>query len=351
MKLSQAILISLTLLICFSPTLSLAMQVADINDIEQGNTLVERLKNKNIKLFVSINDRAGLKNNIKLSKKISKFFKSNNFIGILCWLSFFVDIGFIMAYSSGDVSNFIGITYIVCFSINMLLCFFIALYRSYKLRNCIESIYQNNLDNVKYYLSQWYCMPDNIAKFGNHALYECFDNGNQELMIITLLKHKDFDYFNASNYITIALCKNYSEEVIELLFDKGGKFILEDFCQIIKKASLEKTKFLVDLGIDVNSKDENGTPAIITAVLNEKLEVIDLLLSRFVDIWVKDAQGKTVMDYLNDPEIENPQIIREKLQQFALQFRQRIADQVYQSLEQFSNFGHDESNMISEYLV
>ena len=114
------------------------------------------------------------------------------------------------------------------------------------------------------------------------------------------------------------------------------------------------------MGIDVNTKNRSGTPAIITAILydeyyrdilsdynqvdasiaprfaallNKKLEVIDLLLSKNVDLNIQDETGKTAIDYLNEkPEIVFSQEIKEKFKQF----RKRIAEQIYNHLEKFN---------------
>ena len=42
-----------------------------------------------------------------------------------------------------------------------------------------------------------------------------------------IINHKDYVNFDANKYITDALNEHYPHDIIELLFDKGGKFILE----------------------------------------------------------------------------------------------------------------------------
>ena len=74
MKLSQAILISLTLLICFSPILSMELSLL-INQHE--NDLVQRLKDKHTEFFTNPNDHE-----IEFSYDIKKDFKQNK-LGII----------------------------------------------------------------------------------------------------------------------------------------------------------------------------------------------------------------------------------------------------------------------------
>ena len=58
---------------------------------------------------------------------------------------------------------------------------------------------------------------------GKNALDSAIENYNLR-MIKIILKHKDFIYFDASKYITLALTYDCNlDDLIETLFDKGGK--------------------------------------------------------------------------------------------------------------------------------
>ena len=105
------------------------------------------------------------------------------------------------------------------------------------------------------------------------------------------------------------------------------------------------------MGIDVNTKGSYDIPAIIIAVLHEKIEVIDLLLSKNVDLEAEDQHGRIAIDYFNDfQNVQKVKKIKEKYKEKFKKFRQRIAQQIYNDLEEFK-FPQDHADLISEYLV
>ena len=341
MKLSQAILISLTLLICFSPTLSLAMEhVIDINDqAAQRDALVVRLKSKNIKLFRSINDP--IKYNCSdLCKKIFKC--------CCCVICQFKNVFFCITCCCATSKNFIFRVGCYCVILSWLLIFFLlndkvgqvillSFFTGMFVLLCAHCCVHCCVDD---YTIDVDCNP--IEYEDDHFLVDihCNDISNIRYML------KDIDHFKAINFLQYAIKYELPDDIIEILFDKGGRFNQETFGEVIKKCSFAMVKLLVDLGIDVNVKDGYGTPTIITAMLNKKLKVINLLLSKNVDLNIENAQGKTAIDYLNNLPEADKQIIKEKFKKF----RQRIAQQIYNDLEKFK-FPQDHADLISEYLV
>lgn len=347
MKLSQAILISLSILICFSPTISLAMeQVIDINDeFVDIQALVLRLKNNRTNFFKSINDPVAKyncqKRLKKLSKKLQDFFKIQHkrlFIMLLIILFNFIPTILNVPYKFLSLPNFLIaqiITSVYLMGLGFLACF------STWARSTTNNLYYDGLNYSL--LSKWDCVHD----FNHGQFLESVFVNNRYDFVRFFLKHPNFVDFDIDKYTLQAIIRNFPSDIIELLFDKGAMFNKEDFNKVIECASFEMVKFLVDLGIDVNIKDINGTPAIITAVINKKLGIIDLLLSIGVDAGIEDAQGKTAIDYLYDQcDISDDHGIKEKF----LQFRQRIAKQIYNDLEAF-NFPQVQADLISEYLV
>jgi hypothetical protein len=406
MKLSQSILISLSILIGFLPSLSLAMEQAlevaiNIPYEPIRGSLVDRLKDKNIELFTSINDPIKSQYCKKILKYMSDKYKKWHKLLIslcICFLPIIIVLiktddwnakGLLLDISFAFLGTTCSLAFLELFlhifhlntnraiangdldSVRSCCFYFTSInglgYFRYRPINCNASradyVYQppiivasanNKTAIVKYLLSQGDCIPDIQAiDLKKNALDSATENNNLE-MITALLEHPNFTNFNPDAYVTTAMLKKWPDNIIELLFDKGGRFKIEDFGQVIEQASFEMVKFLVDLGIDVNAKDENGTPAIFAAVMNSKLEVLDLLLANNVDAGIEDAQGNTVSDYLNaQPEIRNAQALKDKL----IQFRQRVSDQIYQSLEGYKcedypqGFPRDHANLISEYLV
>ncbi|MDR3646112.1 MAG: ankyrin repeat domain-containing protein [Candidatus Babeliales bacterium] len=378
MKLSQAILISLTLLICFSPTISLAMEeserdnsivnfhfddgdfIIDINDnilpaganlaeneeLIEINSLVQRLKNKHKEFFKNGYD-LGMKER-KLRFILNVIFCLPRFLSVAMLRS----INYVFACGCRN-DEYLMVVIVRLFLIAAIALSTLAIIYRDDIRDVIVyavssflllvlglllrcQIRENNIDLPNYF-PDWF--GDNEKEWQLKRL--CFDNSH------ILDKKFTFKKSVLSKYLTHALTNVlFSDDMIELIFDKDAKFNVKDFGKIIEKASFERIKLLVDLGINVNSKDENGTPAIITAINNSKLQVIDLLLEKGVDIGVEDVNGKTVFDYINEfSEIER-QVLREKF----IQFRRKLAEQIYYALEELE-FPQVHADLIAEYLV
>jgi hypothetical protein len=176
----------------------------------------------------------------------------------------------------------------------------------------------------------YYCCTNEGCCFWNdNSLLRAIKENNID-RVRNIMKKNRFGHFNPDRLLKkLIIHGGMPNDVIEIAFDTGSRFIHQDFGEMIRYASYEMVKFLIDLGIDVNIKNAAGTPVIIMAFLNKKIEVIDLLLSKQVDILVEDWDGKTISDYINDqPEIENAQTIKEKLNIC----RSQISRKIYQDL-------------------
>jgi hypothetical protein len=225
-----------------------------------------------------------------------------------------------------------------------------------------HSAWFNNLESLKIMLTKWNCVPNDIINYsscnnGDRYPFRMTTLGFAEKhrnleMIRCLLKHPNFVNFDADGYITKALTESWPEDLIELLFDKGGRFKIEDFFKVIKNANFVTVKLLVDLGIDVNVKDENEAPAIITAISTRNLYIIGLLLSKKIDFDAQDKNGKKVSDYLLeylDRLVYRGEYSQETKNKFK-EFRKRISEQIYNDLE-YIQLPRDHADLISEYLA
>ncbi|MDR3646113.1 MAG: ankyrin repeat domain-containing protein [Candidatus Babeliales bacterium] len=337
MKLSQAILISLTLVICFSQTISLAMEQVVINikdNAAQRDALVLRLKNKNFYLFKSLYD-VEYKNYNSL-KKTFKYLKR-----IMCCCC---PGGTIVLYG---ISLLIFVIQVLPFIIAYLLL------DSSGAKNLMKilAIFCGVIDGLFLLTAFFSCMCgitcDELSEINDANFLECISNNDINIIRNNLENIYKFKDFNANKYLSTAIICQMPYDIIETLFNEGGKFNIQYFGEVIKKSSFEMVKFLVDLGIDVNAKDVDGTPAIIIAFLYKKLKVIDLLLAKGVDVGVEDRDGKIVCDYLNAlPEIRNIQEMKHKF----IQFRRKLAEQIYYALEELK-FPQVHADLIAEYLV
>ena len=382
MKLSQSILISLTLLICFSPIIS-AMeeqyhQLIDINPAHE-NDFIEQLKEKHDNFFIN-NDEYQLKQS-KILLKIHKFIinqiKTKYIYVISSLILYIIFLQIFLTKFSNSADVHIG---------SVLISFFVSLFLIGRTRSDLGetlegSIFSDSPDRIRWFwlhfsdlntwsngcyrkplivklskfnkieiakkvLKKWECVPEKVHGNGANALDWALENNNFEMtkLLLDENRHKKFDLDLA---VTNAILKKCSNQIIELLFDKSGKFIVEDFFRVIENDSGEAVKLLADLEIDVNIKDENGTPAITIAVLKRKIQAVGSLLTKEINLDAVDAQGKTVFDYLDNwVQNEYSQEMKEKFKKF----RQRIARQIYQDLEEFK-FPQDHADLISEYLV
>ncbi|MBA3237255.1 MAG: ankyrin repeat domain-containing protein [Parachlamydiaceae bacterium] len=75
------------------------------------------------------------------------------------------------------------------------------------------------------------------------------------------------------------------------LKDEKGKTLLHTFTTM--KNGLEKVKLLINFGVDVNIKDDNGETALYIAILLKKISEIKLLIAANADVNVKNLKDST----------------------------------------------------------
>jgi len=318
MKLAQSILISLSILICFSPTLSLAMQEhrIDIHDANNRDELVIRLKNRNINLFE--NDNITLKNLLRLKYELRDRFY---------WYIILATSIIFFSLLSGNFSNNTKIA-------------FISLGTLFGVLTIITCIFK----------MRWICCvsKDHLCSFlwcsGENQFNDFFSKHNKD----TIREYAKFVRFfgNPDKCLFVAILKEFPNDIIEFLINEGGKLNVEDFNKVIQDTSFEMVKFLVDIGIDINAKDENGRPAIIKAIACKKFQIIELLDSNEVNFDVVDSAGKSASEYLCEFSNEEKSFIQNTINKL----RKEISDQIYKNLEEV-NFPRVHADMISEYLV
>ncbi len=64
-----------------------------------------------------------------------------------------------------------------------------------------------------------------------------------------------------------------------------------------KKTSVEIIRFLAQAGADLNSQDEIGYTVLMTAVVNDRPGLVELLLALGADRTIKDKSGSGALDY------------------------------------------------------
>lgn len=72
----------------------------------------------------------------------------------------------------------------------------------------------------------------------------------------------------------------------------------------ISKGDLAKVQQLVEIGVDVNKKDERGTTPLMYAILFNQPQIVDYLIRNGADYRAEDAKGNTISDYAEKSKSE-----------------------------------------------
>ncbi|EAY18840.1 hypothetical protein TVAG_294920 [Trichomonas vaginalis G3] len=80
---------------------------------------------------------------------------------------------------------------------------------------------------------------------------------------------------------------------------------MKNFCNKIllkscEKGNLKLLKYLIECGINKESKNKNGTTPLIYASINSHFEVVKYLISIRADKKAKDNKDKTALDLAKD---------------------------------------------------
>lgn len=72
----------------------------------------------------------------------------------------------------------------------------------------------------------------------------------------------------------------------------------------ISKGDLAKVQQLVEIGVDVNKKDERGTTPLMYAILFNQPQIVAYLIKKGADYRAEDANGLTILDYAEQSKSE-----------------------------------------------
>jgi len=79
------------------------------------------------------------------------------------------------------------------------------------------------------------------------------------------------------------------ELVVDFTFSATSSTICSNFNSL--------ASYLIEHGADVNAVNNNGTTPLIFAAMYNKINSVKLLLSKEVDVTIKDIEGKTALNY------------------------------------------------------
>ena len=72
----------------------------------------------------------------------------------------------------------------------------------------------------------------------------------------------------------------------------------------ISKGDLGKVQQLVEIGVDVNKKDERGTTPLMYAILFNQPQIVSYLIRKGADCNAKDVKGNSISDYAEKSKSE-----------------------------------------------
>lgn len=72
----------------------------------------------------------------------------------------------------------------------------------------------------------------------------------------------------------------------------------------ISKGDLGKVQQLVEIGVDVNKKDERGTTPLMYAILFNQPQIVSYLIRNGADCNAKDLKGNSIADYAEKSKSE-----------------------------------------------
>lgn len=72
----------------------------------------------------------------------------------------------------------------------------------------------------------------------------------------------------------------------------------------ISKGDLSKVQQLVEIGVDVNKKDERGITPLMYAILFKQTEIVSYLIRNGADYRAEDSRGNTIEDYAKKSKSE-----------------------------------------------
>ena len=156
------------------------------------------------------------------------------------------------------------------------------------------------------YIKDLFNIKDNnfsIDFKSSKSLYRYKKNNSQNMNNIYFKVDCTLDKLNVKLQFvcTDSVCSLYGKNIIRLTKNILDKEVTYDntitilLLDLIKKEDFKAVKLLIDMGADVNAKDENDRTALIYASRNSSSEILEYLIEKGADVNAKDDENKTAL--------------------------------------------------------
>ncbi len=180
---------------------------------------------------------------------------------------------------------------------------------SKKGQNALHSLVTRtkDLETIRYFVEKG-ADPNQQDDKGNSALINASARGSKEVIEYLISKTSDINVTNKDGLSGLTRAVKYNSlEVAKLLKDSGadievvdrkgnnlGYHLVDAFNRDVD-AFKQKSEYLVGLGLDMNSKQSEGTTLVHNAIKKSDIELLKVLLSYGIDINAKDENGDTAL--------------------------------------------------------
>ncbi len=164
-----------------------------------------------------------------------------------------------------------------------------------------------NIEVIKYFIEKGTDV-NQVDQRGNTALINAAGKNNMDVVKLILANTQRIDHKNNEGQTAfMSAIGNNELEVAKEIFENGasikvkdkkgfdpGYYVVESFDGNIEVFK-EKFNFLIQNGYRITSKHESGTMLFHSAIAKQNTEILDYLLDKGIDINAKDNDGETAL--------------------------------------------------------
>ncbi|AVP88212.1 hypothetical protein phytr_12880 [Candidatus Phycorickettsia trachydisci] len=149
--------------------------------------------------------------------------------------------------------------------------------------------YEPHIEVVRWFVEQGVSINEKLYYGHRTLLGSVIYSDDIKIVEYLIQQGADVDVLGDYNKNVFEITNNL--EIIKVLIKHASQFDAESINTAIREAGSAAVELLIEKGIDLNQKDDEGLMPIHITILNENIEVIRSLLKVKVDIQVKDQNG------------------------------------------------------------